>query len=100
MAPSSGFQPALSQLCARPFRPQLDDLVEERHADVPAHRHEHRLALQRAGARLEVRHEIRRHFLQPRLRADQLRELRPFALRRFPRGDVLLVLDHFLHVLV
>lgn len=34
------------------------------------------------------------------LRADQLRELRPFALHRLPRGHVLLVLDHFLDVLV
>ena len=44
--------------------------------------------------------EIPRHFLEARLRADQLRELRPFALHGFPCGHILLVLDDFLDVLV
>jgi hypothetical protein len=55
----------LRQLCARPLRAQIDDLIEKAHANVPAHRHDHRLAFQRARPRLVVLYQIRGDHRQP-----------------------------------
>ncbi len=100
-APSSGFQPVLSgSLVPAHAGAQRDNLVEKGYADVAAHRHEHRFSFQRAGAGLEMLDEIGGDFLEAGFGADQLCELRPFAFRVFAGGDVFLVFDDFLDVLV
>ena len=90
----------------RHFRATLYDLVVERHADVPAHRHDHRLAPVRPYLRphrlappVEVQEQIVRDRLQTRPRADELGQLRPLALGLLAALQ-LLVLDDLLHLRV
>ncbi len=59
---------ALAVALAVPRRPQLDDLAVQLDADPPAHAHDHRLAVHRRQAALEVVDEIARDQLHPVLR--------------------------------
>ena len=65
---------------AVPLRAQLHDGVVERHADAPAHADDHRLAVERRHAGLEMLHEVFGNHCEALLRTDQRLDARPFAL--------------------
>ena len=65
---------------AVPLRAQLHDGVVERHADAPAHADDHRLAVERRHAVLEMLHEVCGDQREALFGADQRLDARPFAL--------------------
>ncbi len=71
----------------RPGGPQSHDLAVQLDADAPAHADDHRLAVHRLQALLEVLDDVLRDELEPLLRSDHGLELRPLAL------ELLLALD-------
>ena len=67
----------------RPLGPQLDKSIEKIHADAAAHADDHRLAVHRLHALLEMRHQVGGHQRDAFRIAHQCLQRGPFGLELF-----------------
>ena len=90
---------AFLRIVVVPFRAQGDNLVIQVNRNLPAHGHNHGLAVYGAGAGFKVVHQVFRHLLQARAGADQLLQPAPLALGFLAAANVFVVFNHFLHLI-
>src|SRR5690554_1249707 len=92
------FDGAFLRVVVVPLRAQGNNLVIQVNRNLPAHGHNHGLAIDGAGAGFKVVHQVFRHLLQSRAGTHQLFQPAPFALGFLAAANVFVVLNHFLHL--